>query len=51
MHILLTLTTHCSDFIEDWVKIGLPARNKVKAENGSASFPELCTDCEKVLVS
>lgn len=38
----------CSDFIEDWVKIGLPARQKVKAEHGGASLPDLCTHCEKV---
>lgn len=38
----------CSDFIEDWVKIGQAARNKVLAQHGGASFPELCTHCEKV---
>lgn len=38
----------CSDFIEDWVKIALPAKSKVKAEFGNASFPELCGHCEKV---
>merc|ERR1712183_590600 len=31
-----------TDFIEDWVRIGLPAKSKVKAEFGNASFPELC---------
>jgi hypothetical protein len=38
----------CSDFIEDWVKIGLPAKAKVKAEFSNAGLPELCGHCEKV---
>lgn len=38
----------CSDFIEDWVKIGQAARNKVLAKHDGASFPELCAHCEKV---
>ena len=38
----------CSDFIEEWVKIGLPAKAKVKAQHGDAPFAELCTHCEKV---
>ncbi|KAF7130607.1 hypothetical protein RHSIM_Rhsim10G0021300 [Rhododendron simsii] len=40
--------TSSTDFIEDWVKIGLPAKAKVKAECGDAPFPELCATCEKV---
>ncbi|CAK9154294.1 unnamed protein product [Ilex paraguariensis] len=40
-----------TDFIEDWVKIGLPAKNKVKAEHGSAPFPDQCTTCEKEAVN
>lgn len=40
-----------TDFIEDWVKIGLPAKTKVKSQNGSASLPELCTTCEKEAVN
>lgn len=37
-----------SDFIEDWVKIGLPAKAKVKAELGDAPFADQCGLCEKV---
>lgn len=40
-----------TDFIEDWVKIGQAARNKVLAQHGGASFPELCTHCEKEAVN
>lgn len=40
----------CSTFIEDWVKIGQAARNKVLAEHEGASFPELCAHCEKVCI-
>ncbi|XP_047314996.1 carbonic anhydrase 2-like [Impatiens glandulifera] len=40
-----------TEFIEDWVKVCLPARAKVKAENGSASFAEQCTTCEKEAVN
>lgn len=40
-----------TDFIEDWVKIALPAKSKVKAEFGNASFPELCGHCEKEAVN
>jgi hypothetical protein len=38
----------CSDFIEDWVKIALPAKFKVKSDHGGASDAELCGHCEKV---
>jgi carbonic anhydrase len=40
-----------TDFIEDWVKICLPAKAKVKAEFGSAPFPEQCGTCEKEAVN
>lgn len=40
-----------TDFIEDWVKIGLPARNKTKTALGSAGLPELCGYCEKEAVN
>ncbi|KAL7221191.1 hypothetical protein ACSBR1_023191 [Camellia fascicularis] len=40
-----------TDFIEDWVKVCLPAKNKVKAENGNIPFPELCAVCEKEAVN
>lgn len=43
--------TYSTDFIEDWVKIGLPAKTKVLAENGSAAFPDQCTTCEKEAVN
>ncbi|KAF3339072.1 Carbonic anhydrase [Carex littledalei] len=36
-----------TEFIEDWVKIGLPAKKKVQAEHGSKSLDEQCTLCEK----
>lgn len=39
-----------SDFIEEWVKIGLPAKAKVKTQHGDAPFAELCSHCEKVRV-
>lgn len=37
-----------SDFIENWVKIGAPAKAKVKAENHHLDFAEQCTSLEKV---
>ncbi|KAF5457248.1 hypothetical protein F2P56_021363, partial [Juglans regia] len=40
-----------TDFIEDWVKIALPAKAKVKAEFGDAPMPELCGHCEKEAVN
>ncbi|WOL14467.1 carbonic anhydrase 2 [Canna indica] len=40
-----------TDFIEDWVKIGFPARNKVKADHASLPFEEQCTKCEKEAVN
>ncbi|GAB4849197.1 hypothetical protein Ancab_004007 [Ancistrocladus abbreviatus] len=40
-----------TDFIEDWVKICLPAKAKVKAECGFAPFPDQCTYCEKEAVN
>ncbi|XP_065877022.1 carbonic anhydrase 2-like isoform X1 [Euphorbia lathyris] len=43
--------TKSTDFIEDWVSIGLPAKAKVLAENGSLPFPEQCTCCEKEAVN
>lgn len=43
--------TTSTDFIEDWVSIGLPAKAKVKAKHGDAPFGELCTHCEKEAVN
>lgn len=40
-----------TDFIEDWVKICLPAKAKVKAEHGDAIFSEQCYHCEKEAVN
>ncbi|CAA2973552.1 carbonic anhydrase, chloroplastic [Olea europaea subsp. europaea] len=40
-----------TDFIEDWVKIGLPAKAKVKAELGDAPFADQCGLCEKEAVN
>ncbi|XP_010496305.1 PREDICTED: beta carbonic anhydrase 1, chloroplastic-like [Camelina sativa] len=40
-----------TDFIEDWVKIGLPARTKVLAEHGDASFEHQCAQCERESVN
>ncbi|KAF3524869.1 hypothetical protein F2Q69_00046307 [Brassica cretica] len=39
-----------SIFIEDWVKIGTAAKNRIKQEFGDLSFEEQCTLCEKFLV-
>ncbi|KAK4367457.1 hypothetical protein RND71_011249 [Anisodus tanguticus] len=38
-------------FIEDWVKIGLPAKAKVLAEHGDKDFAGQCTACEKEAVN
>ena len=43
--------TSTTDFIEDWVKIALPAKNKVKSDFAGASVPELCGHCEKEAVN
>ncbi|KAJ3688537.1 hypothetical protein LUZ61_017701 [Rhynchospora tenuis] len=39
-----------TEFIEDWMKIGFAAREKVKAEHGSKPLDEQCTICEKEAV-
>lgn len=39
-----------TDFIEDWVKIAYPAREKVQAEHGSKDLDEQCSICEKEAV-
>lgn len=38
----------CSDFIDEWVKIGLPAKVKVQAEFGDLPLEDQCKHCEKV---
>ncbi|XP_008806899.2 carbonic anhydrase, chloroplastic-like isoform X3 [Phoenix dactylifera] len=40
--------TTSTDFIESWVKIGLVAREKVKAQHATLPFQDQCTQCEKV---
>ncbi|KAJ1416509.1 Carbonic anhydrase [Sesbania bispinosa] len=40
-----------NDFIEEWVKIGLPAKAKVKTQHPDAPFGDLCTHCEKEAVN
>ncbi|XP_039116279.1 carbonic anhydrase, chloroplastic-like isoform X2 [Dioscorea cayenensis subsp. rotundata] len=40
-----------TDFIEDWVKIGWPAREKVKSTSGDLPFDDQCTTCEKEAVN
>lgn len=40
-----------TDFIEDWVKICLPAKHKVLAEHGGVDFGQQCTQCEKEAVN
>ncbi|XP_011028568.1 PREDICTED: carbonic anhydrase 2-like isoform X2 [Populus euphratica] len=39
------------DFVDDWVKIGLPAKAKVKAEFGHLPLPEQIQKCEKEAVN
>ncbi|XP_010474258.1 PREDICTED: beta carbonic anhydrase 4-like [Camelina sativa] len=36
-----------SDFIENWVKIGAAARNKIKEEHKDLSYDDQCNKCEK----
>ncbi|CAO2822637.1 unnamed protein product [Amaranthus hypochondriacus] len=40
-----------TDFIEDWVRICLPAKHKVLAEHPNATFEEQCAQCEKEAVN
>ncbi|XP_058091645.1 carbonic anhydrase 2-like [Magnolia sinica] len=40
-----------TQFIEDWVKICLPAKEKVKAAHASKPFADQCTECEKEAVN
>ncbi|KAI7733811.1 hypothetical protein M8C21_008930 [Ambrosia artemisiifolia] len=42
---------HTTDFIEDWVKVCLPAKKKVVAENGAISLDDQCVTCEKEAVN
>ncbi|KAF8083242.1 hypothetical protein N665_0787s0024 [Sinapis alba] len=40
-----------TDFIEDWVKICLPAKSKVLAETGNSAFEDQCGRCEREAVN
>ncbi|CAN6938043.1 unnamed protein product [Brassica oleracea] len=40
-----------SDFIENWVKIGASARNKIKEEHQDLDYDEQCNKCEKEAVN
>ncbi|THU72661.1 hypothetical protein C4D60_Mb04t14550 [Musa balbisiana] len=40
-----------SAFIEDWVKVCLPALEKVKANHSALPFEDQCTHCEKEAVN
>ncbi|CAK9164264.1 unnamed protein product [Ilex paraguariensis] len=40
-----------NDFIDDWVKIGLPAKAKVKAEFGHLAEEEKLEICEREVVN
>ncbi|KAL0802625.1 hypothetical protein Bca101_057801 [Brassica carinata] len=40
-----------SVFIENWVKIGTPAKNRINQKFGELSFEEQCTHCEKEAVN
>ncbi|PWA35027.1 carbonic anhydrase protein [Artemisia annua] len=40
-----------SDFIEQWVKIGLPAKSKVRTDFSDMDHSDLCTKCEKEAVN
>nr|AJA06256.1 beta-type carbonic anhydrase 1-like protein [Brassica juncea] len=40
-----------TDFIEDWVKICLPAKSKVKSEVGDSAFEDQCGRCEREAVN
>lgn len=42
---------YSTDFIEEWVKVGLPAKAKVNSAHGGADLGELCTHCEKEAVA
>ncbi|XP_048436839.1 carbonic anhydrase 2-like [Pyrus x bretschneideri] len=39
------------DFIDEWVKIGLPAKAKVIAKEGDADIEEQCEDCAREAVN
>jgi carbonic anhydrase len=54
MNLILALLSVClvvyvrSHFVEDWVRIGFPAKIKVKKEHASVPFDDQCSILEKV---
>ncbi|XP_043704043.1 carbonic anhydrase 2-like [Telopea speciosissima] len=40
-----------SNLVEEWVKIGIPAKNKVLEEHGHLDFDKQCYHCEKEAVN
>jgi carbonic anhydrase len=44
------LSISISHFVEDWVKIGYPAKKKVQIECKALPFDEQCTVLEKVSI-
>jgi len=48
MRLVKNIYVNCSDFIEDWVKICLPAKSKVISELGDSAFEDQCGRCERV---
>ncbi|WP_017417249.1 carbonic anhydrase, partial [Clostridium tunisiense] len=42
---------YSTDFIEDWVKICMPAKTKVLADAKDAPFGDQCAQCEKEAVN
>jgi hypothetical protein len=45
---LIDLSALASHFVEDWVRIGFPAKMKVKSECSELCFEEQCAVLEKV---
>jgi hypothetical protein len=48
LYILLFKLVPCSHFVENWVKIGFPAKIKVKKDHASVPFDDQCSILEKV---
>lgn len=48
MYVLCCFDDLCSHFVEEWVRIGAPAKAKVQADHASAAFEDQCSILEKV---
>ncbi|RWR93978.1 Carbonic anhydrase [Cinnamomum micranthum f. kanehirae] len=48
---LMSPGTTSTDFIDEWVKICLPARQKVRKEHDSSPLQDPCSKCEKEAVN